>query len=74
MDYCGPGFLVFVFDAMCDIMNGMRIKCDYCGSIIEELNEVCPNCGAALSGVNRFAGEQPRTIEELKAWYIARKR
>lgn len=50
----------------------MRIKCDYCGSIIEEKNEVCPNCGAALNGVNRFAGEQPRTIEELKEWYIAR--
>ena len=52
----------------------MRIKCDYCGSVIDEKQETCPNCGAAVSGVNRFAGEQPQTIEELKAWYIARKR
>lgn len=51
----------------------MRIKCDYCGSMIEEQNDVCPNCGATLDGVNRFAGGQPRTIEELKQWYIARK-
>ena len=50
----------------------MRIKCDYCGSIIEEQNDVCPNCGAALNGVNRFAGEQPRTIEELRGWYTSR--
>lgn len=51
----------------------MRIKCDYCGSVIDEKQETCSNCGAALNGVKRFAGEQPRTIEELKAWYIARK-
>ena len=49
----------------------MQIKCDYCGSMIDEQNNTCPNCGAALDGVNRFAGEQPRTIEELKAWYTA---
>ena len=47
----------------------MQIKCDYCGSMIEEQNSTCPNCGATLDGVNRFAGGQPRTIEELKAWY-----
>ncbi len=39
--------------------------------MIEERNNTCPNCGAVLDGVNRFAGEQPRTIEELKAWYTA---
>ncbi|MBO5325988.1 MAG: zinc ribbon domain-containing protein, partial [Lachnospiraceae bacterium] len=49
----------------------MQIKCDYCGSMIEEQNSTCPNCGATLDGVNRFAGGQPRTIEELKAWYVA---
>lgn len=49
----------------------MQIKCDYCGSMIEEQNSTCPNCGATLDGVNRFAGGQPRTIEGLKAWYIA---
>ena len=50
----------------------MKIICDYCGSIIDEDNEVCPNCGGTLDGVHRFAGEQPQTIEELKEWYIAR--
>ena len=50
----------------------MKIKCDYCGSTIEEKNAACPNCGAALSGANRFAGEQPKTIEELQRWYEAR--
>ena len=50
----------------------MRVKCDYCGSIVEDKKDVCPNCGGALNGVNRFAGEQPQTMEELKAWYIAR--
>ena len=50
----------------------MKIICDYCGSIIDENNEICPNCGGTLDGVHRFADEQPRTIAELKEWYIAR--
>ena len=50
----------------------MKIICDYCGSIIDENNEICPNCGGTLDGVHRFAGEQPKTIAELKEWYIAR--
>lgn len=49
----------------------MKIKCDYCGSLVEEQNNSCPNCGATLNGVNRLAGEQPQTIEELKAWYAS---
>ena len=49
----------------------MNIKCDFCGSMIDERSEKCPNCGAPLSGVNRMAHEQPKTIEELKAWYTA---
>ncbi len=49
----------------------MKMKCDYCGSMIDEQNSNCPNCGAVLQGVNRFAEEQPKTIEELKEWYIA---
>lgn len=51
----------------------MNIKCDYCGAMIEETAERCPNCGAPLSGVNRTASEEPKTIEELKAWYVAHK-
>lgn len=50
----------------------MKIICDYCNSLIDEENAVCPNCGGILDGAHRFAGEQPRTIAELKEWYIAR--
>ena len=39
--------------------------------MIEEANDRCPNCGAPLSGVNRTSSGQPKTIEELKAWYTA---
>lgn len=49
----------------------MNIKCDYCGSMIDERSESCPHCGAKLSGVNRLSTEQPKTIEELQAWYTA---
>jgi hypothetical protein len=49
----------------------MRVKCEFCGAMIEEANDNCPNCGAPLSGANRTANEQPKTIEELKEWYIA---
>ncbi len=51
----------------------MKVKCDYCGSMIEEDVSACPNCGAALNGVNRFADKQPRTIEELREWYVSRR-
>jgi hypothetical protein len=49
----------------------MKIKCDYCSAMIEETSERCPNCGAPLSGANRTSNEQPKTIEELQAWYVA---
>lgn len=49
----------------------MQVKCDFCGSMIDEKSERCPCCGAPLSGANRTAKEQPKTIEELRAWYIA---
>lgn len=39
--------------------------------MIDETKESCPHCGAPLSGVNRTASEQPKTIEDLKAWYVA---
>ncbi len=48
----------------------MKIKCDYCGQMIDETLQTCPNCGAALSGANRMAHTQPQTIEELKQWYV----
>lgn len=49
----------------------MKIKCNFCGSMIDETGDHCPHCGAPLSGANRTASEQPKTIEELKAWYEA---
>ena len=49
----------------------MRLKCEYCGAMIEETDQRCPNCGAPLSGANRTANEQPKTIGELQAWYVA---
>ena len=49
----------------------MQIKCDYCNSMVDETAESCPHCGAPLSGVNRTASSQPKTIEELQAWYTA---
>lgn len=49
----------------------MKIRCDYCNAIIDETSKNCPNCGAPLSGANRTSEEQPKTIEELQAWYVA---
>lgn len=48
----------------------MKIKCDFCGAMVDETEKSCPNCGAPLSGVNRTAPGQPKTIEELKQWYV----
>lgn len=48
----------------------MKIKCEFCGSMIDETAKNCPQCGAPLSGANRTSSEQPKTIEELKAWYV----
>lgn len=39
--------------------------------MIDETNKSCPHCGAPLSGANRTSNEEPKTIEELKAWYVA---
>ena len=49
----------------------MKIKCEYCHAVIDETSTRCPNCGAPLSGANRTSNEQPKTIEELQAWYVA---
>ena len=49
----------------------MKIQCNYCGAMIDETVRYCPQCGAPLSGANRVADEQPKTIEQLHGWYVA---
>lgn len=51
----------------------MKIKCEYCGAMIEDTADKCPNCGAANTNVKRMTDTTPKTIEELKDWYQARK-
>ena len=46
----------------------MKIKCDYCGSFIDDTEETCPNCGAVNEHLMRSADGVPKTIEELKAF------
>ena len=46
----------------------MQIKCEYCGSFIDETEEKCPSCGATNSKMVRAAHGVPRTIEELQAF------
>ncbi len=46
----------------------MKIKCDYCGSFIDDTDQTCPNCGAVNEHVMRSADGIPKTIDELKAF------
>lgn len=47
----------------------MKVRCDYCGTMVDEKQSNCPNCGAVISGVQRYSHGQPQTMEELKYWY-----
>ena len=46
----------------------MKTFCDYCGSVIEDTLDKCPNCGAVNQHVMRSGNQVPKTIEELKAF------
>lgn len=48
----------------------MRVKCDFCKTMVDDKFVNCPNCGAPLN-VSRWANDVPKTIEELKEWYEA---
>lgn len=48
------------------------LNCKYCGSYINDTDEVCPECGAVNEHYKRVSDGTPRTIEELKSWYRAR--
>lgn len=50
-----------------------KVKCEYCGNYIEDTLENCDVCGAINEHHHRAANDTPKTIEELKFWYIARK-
>ncbi len=43
----------------------MRIKCDYCGSFIDDTAEKCPFCGGVNSHLARSGAGIPKTIEAL---------
>lgn len=47
----------------------MQVKCEYCGALIPDDVETCPNCGAVNTNMQRGAIGIPQTIEELQRWY-----
>ena len=49
-----------------------RVRCNYCGSFIDDALPNCPHCGAVNEHMVRFAVSTPKTIEELKTWYTER--
>ena len=46
----------------------MKTFCDYCGSVIDDTIEKCPNCGAVNVHIQRSGDQIPKTIEELQAF------
>lgn len=50
----------------------MKVKCDYCGNMINDDLDQCPHCGAPNPNVKRTVDKTPKTIEELKQWYADR--
>ena len=46
----------------------MKIKCSWCGSWINDFDEVCPNCGGTNENFRRQGTGVPQTVEELKEW------
>jgi len=51
----------------------MEFKCEYCNGNYDDTLENCPHCGAQNNHIRRVADATPKTIEELKQWYIDRK-
>ena len=51
----------------------MEVKCDYCNGNFDDTLENCPHCGAQNNYIRRVTDTTPKTIEELKQWYIDRK-
>lgn len=49
----------------------MKIKCEFCGSWIDESDAACPNCNGINARFKRQGDGVPRTIEELKQWALS---
>lgn len=47
----------------------MKVKCEFCGNMIDDTLENCPHCGAANNHMARTASDTPKTIAELAKWY-----
>lgn len=50
----------------------MQVKCDYCGSWMEDTEDRCPNCSAANANLARVVITTPKTISQLIDWYKTR--
>lgn len=50
----------------------MRVKCEYCHGEMDDKSPYCPNCGAPNHNIHQTVDGTPKTIEELKQWYIKR--
>lgn len=51
----------------------MEMKCEYCGAMIDATVRECPNCGGVNKNMRRSVDGTPKTIAQLKQWYIDRK-
>ena len=50
----------------------MKVKCEYCSSMIDDTSDKCPYCGGINKNIRRTVNGTPKTIEELKLWYRQR--
>ncbi len=48
----------------------MKVQCEYCNSWIDDTDEKCPNCRGVNKAYKRATDQTPKTIEELKQWYV----
>lgn len=50
----------------------MKVICEYCNGYMDDTDEKCPNCGATNPHLVRSADGVPKTIDELKAFAVAK--
>lgn len=46
----------------------MQVKCEFCGSIIEDSDKFCGYCGAINENYGRNDDLVPEMIAELQSW------